>query len=239
MQPSVNPHLKMAQNYCRHIGNGSRKIPEESQPISGTGVARQRSDNPLEFSALKTMLSGQVDGATIISPEGLFQGTGAQLQPSTKSKQTVSEYKGTRHTSARRFSYDFDGSIVVVVSGDAKVSIFSDGASIADLRTVPTRHAAELLRQNDEATPDSVRSFRQLCAGCGKLCVIQGNKLSDEGRTHSIQCPVCNRTLLSIAGSTAEVYVLKATSVESQENERVRRDHAHGSFLNRPELPRL
>jgi len=167
-------------------------------------------------------LLAQVDGATIIAPEGMFLGTGAQLQPSSKSKQVVSEHKGTRHTSARRFSFDFDRSIVVVVSGDGTVSIFSDGASIADLRTIPTRNASQLLRQNDERTPGSVHSFRQVCAGCGKLCVIETAKMSDDGPAHSIQCPVCNRILLSIAGSTAEVYVQKPTPLERQPNERRR-----------------
>ena len=52
----------------------------------------------------------------------------AMLDPSAEAKKLVAEMGGTRHTSAKRYSYDEPGSIVVVVSEDGPVTIFSDSA---------------------------------------------------------------------------------------------------------------
>ena len=55
----------------------------------------------------------------------------AMLDPTAGAKRLVAEMGGTRHTSAKRYSYNEPGSIVVVVSEDGPVTIFSDGAMIA------------------------------------------------------------------------------------------------------------
>jgi DNA integrity scanning protein DisA with diadenylate cyclase activity len=163
-------------------------------------------------------LLAQVDGATIISHQGMFLGTGAQLQPSMKSKRLVPEHQGTRHTSARRFSYDFDAGILVVVSSDGAVSIFSDGASLADLRAMPTRSAAELLRKNDGS--QSLRSVRHRCSGCGKTCVVESS-VSNSSPNRNLRCPVCHRSVPVAVGKPAEVYIVKA--MPSKKPQRSRR----------------
>jgi DNA integrity scanning protein DisA with diadenylate cyclase activity len=159
-------------------------------------------------------LLAHVDGATIISPEGLFIGTGAQLQPSIQSKELVPEHKGTRHTSARRFSFDFEAAIVVAVSTDGTVSIFSDGASVADIRTIPTDSAAELLRGNNPSSAGAVRCFHQSCPGCGKTCVVETRTSEVLVSEHGVRCPVCNHVLISLVDKAADIYVRKTISPE-------------------------
>ena len=70
----------------------------------------------------------QVDGAAIFDVHGVLRRLGVRLVPSTDAEETVEAFRGTRHTSGRRYSYDDPMSTVIAVSEDGPVSVLRDGA---------------------------------------------------------------------------------------------------------------
>jgi DNA integrity scanning protein DisA with diadenylate cyclase activity len=71
-----------------------------------------------------THLLLNMDGALILDKEAKAIAAAAHLQYSKKSERFISATEGTRHTSARRFSYDVPMAVVFVVSSDGPVSVF-------------------------------------------------------------------------------------------------------------------
>ena len=70
----------------------------------------------------------QIDGAAMFDGEGVLRRLGARLVPSAAAEETVEAFGGTRHTSARRYSYDDPLATVIAVSEDGPVSVFRNGA---------------------------------------------------------------------------------------------------------------
>jgi hypothetical protein len=70
----------------------------------------------------------QIDGAAIFDAEGVVRQLGVRLVPSKASEQKVEALGGTRHTSARRYSYDDPLATVIAVSEDGPVSVLRNGA---------------------------------------------------------------------------------------------------------------
>jgi hypothetical protein len=69
----------------------------------------------------------QVDGAAIFDAEGVLRRLGVRLVPSKAAEATVEAFRGTRHTSARRYSYDDPLATVIAVSEDGPVSVLRNG----------------------------------------------------------------------------------------------------------------
>ena len=69
----------------------------------------------------------QVDGAAIFDAEGVLRRLGVRLVPSTDAEESVEAFRGTRHTSGRRYSYDDPLSTVIAVSEDGPVSVLRAG----------------------------------------------------------------------------------------------------------------
>jgi hypothetical protein len=69
----------------------------------------------------------QVDGAAIFDAQGVLRRLGVRLVPSKAAEATVEALGGTRHTSARRYSYDDPRATVIVVSEDGPVSVLRNG----------------------------------------------------------------------------------------------------------------
>ena len=69
----------------------------------------------------------QVDGAAIFDAQGVLRRLGVRLVPSKAAEATVEALGGTRHTSARRYSYDDPQATVIVVSEDGPVSVLRNG----------------------------------------------------------------------------------------------------------------
>ena len=69
-----------------------------------------------------------IDGAAMLDGEGVLRGLGVRLVPSVEAEGTVDAFGGTRHTSARRYSYDDPLATVIAVSEDGPVSVFRSGA---------------------------------------------------------------------------------------------------------------
>jgi len=70
----------------------------------------------------------QVDGAAMFDADGVLRRLGVQLVPSNAAEAAVEVFKGTRHTSGRRYSYDDPLATVVAVSEDGPVTVLRNGA---------------------------------------------------------------------------------------------------------------
>jgi hypothetical protein len=86
-----------------------------------------RIDRPSHLAPLRHALS-QVDGAAVFDADGVLRQLGVRLVPSGDAEAAVDAYKGTRHTSARRYSYDDPTALVIAVSEDGPVSVLRAGA---------------------------------------------------------------------------------------------------------------
>ena len=74
----------------------------------------------------------QVDGAALFDADGVLRQLGVRLVPSSQAEQTVEPLRGTRHTSARRYSHDDPLATVIAVSDDGPVSVFRNGAVLVN-----------------------------------------------------------------------------------------------------------
>jgi hypothetical protein len=74
----------------------------------------------------------QVDGAAVFDAEGVLRQLGVRLVPSDAAEHTVDALRGTRHTSARRYSHDDPRATVIAVSDDGPVSVFRNGVVLAN-----------------------------------------------------------------------------------------------------------
>ncbi len=85
-----------------------------------------RIGRPTDLGPLRHVLA-QVDGAAILDAGGTLRHLGVRLVPSTRAEADVDAWRGTRHTSARRYSADDTSAIVVTVSEDGPVTVFRGG----------------------------------------------------------------------------------------------------------------
>jgi hypothetical protein len=85
-----------------------------------------RVDEPSHLAPLRHALA-QVDGAAVFDASGVLCHLGARLAPSDGAERAVDGYKGTRHTSGVRYSYDDPTALVIAVSEDGPVSVFRAG----------------------------------------------------------------------------------------------------------------
>ena len=84
---------------------------------------------PFHLAPLRHALS-QVDGAAVFDATGMLRQLGVRLVPSKAAEQSVAAYRGTRHTSGRRYSHDDPLATVIAVSEDGPVTVFRNGAVI-------------------------------------------------------------------------------------------------------------
>jgi hypothetical protein len=87
------------------------------------------------FPALLSLLA-QIDRAVIVRANGEVDTVGVALRFSHDTARVVDPFGGTRHTAARRFSYDERGSFVFVVSAAGPVSVFHAGALISTATSI-------------------------------------------------------------------------------------------------------
>jgi DNA integrity scanning protein DisA with diadenylate cyclase activity len=98
-------------------------------------------DSPADLAPLHHVL-GQVDGAAFFDETGALRQLGAKLLPSRESESVVEAFRGTRHTSAVRYSYDDPAALVVVVSEDGPVTVLRAGRVLGRSGTAPRAVAA-------------------------------------------------------------------------------------------------
>jgi hypothetical protein len=69
----------------------------------------------------------QVDGASLFDSDGTLFAIGVRLVPSVDAETRIEPFRGTRHTSARRYSADDPRATVIVVSEDGPVTVMRAG----------------------------------------------------------------------------------------------------------------
>jgi DNA integrity scanning protein DisA with diadenylate cyclase activity len=73
----------------------------------------------------------QIDGAAIFDGDGVLRRLGVRLVPSNAAEESVEPLGGTRHTSARRYSFDDPFATVIAISEDGPVSVLRNGEVLA------------------------------------------------------------------------------------------------------------
>lgn len=103
------------------------------EPIVGAAVEERlptppplRVGTPFHLAPLQHALT-QVDGAAVFDHRGILRQLGLRLIPSSDAEDQVDPFGGTRHTSARRYSFDDPSSVVIAVSEDGPVTVFREG----------------------------------------------------------------------------------------------------------------
>ena len=159
--------------------------------------------------SLAAHLLGQFDGATVVDREGKLLTTGVHLTASHHAQDVIPPRPGTRHTSARRASFDHPDTLVVTVSADGPVSVFSDGVDIFDLWFyAPTR----VLDSTDRTTrrPAPRPEVREAtCARCRKTVCLETDAGAVAGPAAPVSCPVCGEALEHEPGRRTKVRVKK------------------------------
>lgn len=91
---------------------------------------------PMALAPLRHALA-QVDGAAVFDGTGTLRQLGVRLVPSPDAEESVEGYRGMRHTSARRYSYDDPLATVIVVSEDGPVTVLRNGELLGASPPVP------------------------------------------------------------------------------------------------------
>jgi hypothetical protein len=82
--------------------------------------------NRSHYPALLSALS-QYDRAALVDRHGCVRTVGVHLRTSERSRRDIASFRGTRHTSALRFSADSPNAVVFVVSSNGSLSVFWQG----------------------------------------------------------------------------------------------------------------
>jgi hypothetical protein len=128
----IEAMLEFAVHDLGSMGIGSLLI-YRPQPTAGPPVEERLPTPPplqvrraVHLAPLRHALA-QVDGAAIFDAQGVLRRLGVRLVPTKAAETTVEALGGTRHTSARRYSYDDPLATVIVVSEDGPVSVLRNG----------------------------------------------------------------------------------------------------------------
>jgi len=154
-------------------------------------------------------LLAQFDGATVINRTGRLVTTGVHLTASRLAHELIPARPGTRHTSARRASFDLPDTLVVTVSADGPVSVFSDGVDIFDLWFFSAAGANEKAsrRAADDAKLTDVREHT--CPRCGKTSSIETLRIGSGPKGEEARCPVCGDVVDQGRGVTMRTNIKK------------------------------
>ncbi len=95
-----------------------------------------RINRPFDLAPLRHVLS-QLDGAAVFDSSGALEALGVRLVPSAEAETGVDPLRGTRHTAARRYSYDDPDAIVIAISEDGPVTVLRRGELIGRSDPLP------------------------------------------------------------------------------------------------------
>lgn len=155
------------------------------RPVMGLNVFETSS-----HIALRNLLA-MVDGACIAASNGDVRRYEVKLPASERAQRFVIQHGGTRHTSAKRYTFDYPDAIAVVVSADGPVTVFSDGVELLKIDPESSslswllREPMQQLQEMEEITHD------EECVKCGKMLRIRVvRRYRFRGQTE-LPCPVC------------------------------------------------
>jgi DNA integrity scanning protein DisA with diadenylate cyclase activity len=131
------------------------------------------------FAALYAAM-GQTDLATLVDADGSVRYFGVGLSVSAQADLLVSDPRGMRHRSARRFTFDHPDTVAFVVSEDGPVTVFSDGAPVVVCD-------ARLKRRIEDPNEPAFTLSTRRCVNCDKLLAVIPRP---PGKPPG-SCPVC------------------------------------------------
>jgi DNA-directed RNA polymerase subunit RPC12/RpoP len=134
------------------------------------------------FGSIASLLR-QVDLATGVTATGDVGPAGIRLGHTREAGRLVPPLLGSRHTSARRFTFDVGGVIAIVVSDSGRVTVLSGGAVAATI--TPTA-------SGDTATSAHAATMQVTCASCGKT-ILASRSSTDVAE--DARCPTCGTAL--------------------------------------------
>ncbi len=70
----------------------------------------------------------------MLDADGVLRELGVRLVPSTEAETSVEGYRGMRHTSGRRYSFDDPLATVIVISEDGPVTVLRNGELLGHSR---------------------------------------------------------------------------------------------------------
>jgi hypothetical protein len=224
LAPPNHPHREIAEalmEFClltlspRHIGatlvwlldgNASELAWSLSRPSRGVAAALNvRSAGDREVIA--TLLSS-LDGACLIEANGDIAGVEAVLQFSSVATQYVGSAGGTRHASAAKYSFDHPEVLVIVVSSDGPVTVFSDGAAVLYWGQLYSYAADDWAIGNSPDLRDSLRLEKLQCSNCQRKLLLEYQPASKPDSLLRIVCPVCRQPTIQ---HESEVYLIART----------------------------
>jgi Probable sensor domain DACNK/DisA bacterial checkpoint controller nucleotide-binding len=88
---------------------------------------------PFDLAPLRHALS-QIDGAAVFDAAGILRELGVRLVPTPEAESSVEGFRGMRHTSGRRYSFDDPRATVIVISEDGPVTVLRNGELLGHSR---------------------------------------------------------------------------------------------------------
>jgi hypothetical protein len=117
-----------------------------------------------DHAGIAALLAG-LAGAGVVDREGRVVDAEAFVQDTPMSHEVVEARSGSRHTTVTRFSYDVPAAVVLVVSADGPVSLFSDGRQVLRLDAEHDEDRTSLDQWLHEDVDEEVTSAD--CNTCG------------------------------------------------------------------------
>jgi DNA integrity scanning protein DisA with diadenylate cyclase activity len=151
------------------------------------------------------------DGAVAINLNNRVIQTNAFLKFSAGPDKYIRNYSGTRHTSAAKYSFENSETIVVVVSADGPVSIFSEGDNIDVLTVDTSRTFSEEMERtyNDGEHAKHEEEYLERCGNCGKAFIINTVTFVGWQNKETLRCGVCGYEYFSKECSRLEHRLIK------------------------------
>ena len=133
------------------------------------------------------------DGAVIVDPEGSIEYLGAHLIYGSDAAVKVPQDKGTRHTSAKRFSFEHTETLVCVVSEDGPVSIYSDGYKITEMAAELGSKISARLKKSVPAKAEHISSSYVdiTCRSCERYIRVEEVLILGWKGDEVVACPCC------------------------------------------------
>jgi DNA integrity scanning protein DisA with diadenylate cyclase activity len=190
-------------------------IPIREEEHLRTDGYGQGSEPPFRLAAgsaddrnmLRTFLR-VVDGACIFAPDGTVARTQVKLKASEEAHRLLRTQGGSRHASAQWFSYDYPEYLVLVVSADGPVSLFSDGRKVAQLTDTASARPDPVAVVPEERDQLDVRRSTLQCDTCARDLELKEFG-SDTETTRQVACEVCGADLAETKAPFFEVIVKK------------------------------
>jgi len=134
------------------------------------------------------------DGAFLVGPDSELRSLEGHLTFTAETAILVPAMpnRGTRHASAKRYSYEHPACVVFVVSEDGYVSAFSDGAQVGNSPVLASREARALRSYVPGKARDvSHTTAVATCPRCKKDLLIQIVIIIGWKEMEEVSCPVC------------------------------------------------